>query len=101
LTHKLNANDKKSAEYDLGLAVSVISDFVFAAVYNAQGNLVLSAGESWDQYIQQTMDVWLVERSEELILGHPQLTPKGWMYNMSHAIYNVSNCVSFTYIPNQ
>ena len=91
LTHKPGANNKNLAEYDLSLAISVISDFVCAAIYDAEGNLVLSTGESSGPNIRETMNVSsLINQSDHLMVGHPLLTSKGWIYNMSHPIYRVS-----------
>ena len=93
LSHKPGANNKNLAEYDLSLAISVISDFVCAAIYDEEGNLVLSTGESWGPKIMETMDVTsLVKQPDHLMVGHPLLTSKGWIYNMSHPIYQVRIC---------
>ena len=91
LSHKPGANNKNLAEYDLNLAISVISDFMYASIYDAYGNLILSTGESLGLNIRETMNVSsLIKQSDHLRVGHPLLTSKGWMYNMSHPIYQVS-----------
>lgn len=81
------ANDSSLVEFDLKSAVSVISDFLRAAVYDNKGQLVISTGGlKFDNVLQQT-EVSSIQ-SEGVLFGYPIPTPTGWVYNISTAIYN-------------
>lgn len=81
------ANDSSLVEFDLKSAVSVISDFLRAAVYDNKGQLVISTGGlKFDNVLQQT-EVSSIQ-SEGVLFGYPIPTPTGWIYNISTAIYN-------------
>lgn len=79
-------NNRSLAEFDLRSAVSVISDFLYAAIYDSEGELVISTGESWFENTMQPTEVFLMG-SKGLKFGYPLPTPTGWIYNISRAIY--------------
>lgn len=81
-----SGNNKSLAEFDLKSAVSVISDFLHAAVYDSVGQLVISTGKLESQNTLQPAEVASVQ-SQKLLFGFPTRTSTGWVYNISTAIY--------------
>ncbi|KAH7422381.1 hypothetical protein KP509_12G006200 [Ceratopteris richardii] len=79
-------NNRTLAEVDLKSAVSVISDFLHAAVYDNTGELVISTGELKPRNVLQPEDIVSI-RTENIQFGYPSRTSIGWMYNISTAIY--------------
>ncbi|KAI5064609.1 hypothetical protein GOP47_0021279 [Adiantum capillus-veneris] len=85
LSNRAGSN-KSLAEFDLKSAVSVISDFLHAAVYDSEGELVISTGKLESQNLLRPGDVAALQ-SKKLLFGYPTQTSRGWVYNISTAIY--------------
>ncbi|MCO5604867.1 hypothetical protein L7F22_059041 [Adiantum nelumboides] len=85
LSNRAGSN-KSLAEFDLKSAVSVISDFLHAAVYDSKGELVISTGELESQNILHPGEVESLQ-TKKLLFGYPTHTSTGWVYNISTAIY--------------
>ncbi|MCO5568546.1 hypothetical protein L7F22_022245 [Adiantum nelumboides] len=81
-----DGSNKSLAEFDLKSAVSVISDFLKAAVYDSKGELVISTGELESQNILHPGEVESLQ-TKKLLFGYPTQTSTGWVYNISTAIY--------------
>ncbi|KAH7431197.1 hypothetical protein KP509_08G035900 [Ceratopteris richardii] len=79
-------NNRTLAEFDLVSAVSVISDFLHAAVYDSTGKLVISTGVFEPQSVLQPEDIASIQFNR-LKFGYPSRTSTGWVYNISSAIY--------------
>eukprot|EP00250_Pteridium_aquilinum_P001801 c12012_g2_i1 orf=431-3637(+) len=81
-----SVNNKSMAEFDLRSAVEVISDFIFAAIYDTTGQLVISTD---DKMFSKAVSPQVFEslQTDGLMLSYPMQTEMGWIYNVSRAIY--------------
>ncbi|KAI5063146.1 hypothetical protein GOP47_0021693 [Adiantum capillus-veneris] len=81
-----SSNNKTLAEFDLRSAVEVISDFIYAAIYDSTGQLVISTD---DNIFAKSVHVRIAESLQEdgLVISYPEHNQLGWVYNISRAIY--------------
>lgn len=94
-----SVNNKSLAEFDLRSAVEVISDFLFAAIYDSAGQLIISTN---DNMFAKAVNPSIFEslQTNGLMISYPVQTPVGWMYNVSRAIYQVlfGKCIVFFFL---
>ncbi|MCO5579737.1 hypothetical protein L7F22_033597 [Adiantum nelumboides] len=89
----ITAGNRTVATSDLEGAVSVISDFKHAAIYNTKGRLVLATDEYvFQPQIQETYVNSITRDTPKL--QFPVQTPEGWTYIISRGIFKDSSRLS-------
>ncbi|MCO5548017.1 hypothetical protein L7F22_001473 [Adiantum nelumboides] len=82
----ITAGNRTVATSDLEGAVSVISDFKHAAIYNTKGRLILATDEYvFQPQIQETYVNSITRDTPKL--QFPVQTPEGWTYIISRGIF--------------
>lgn len=78
--------NESTAMRDLSSAVTAVSEFMSAAVYNATGSLMFATGDSQAQYNQTLSESQLRLVQNDVHFDMPILTPDGWKYLVSRNI---------------
>lgn len=81
-----------TAERDLASAVTAVSEFMSAAIYNATGHLMFSAGDGpnpQSQYNQTLSATQLTLAKTDVHFDMPIYTSGGWKYLVSRNITSV------------
>ncbi|KAH7440232.1 hypothetical protein KP509_04G097600 [Ceratopteris richardii] len=84
--NNVSTGNKTLAKLDLQMAISVISDFMNAAVYDSKGHLVLETEENvFQPRIEEASINTVVQEIPNL--QYPVETSNGWMYTLSRGIH--------------
>lgn len=90
--------NESTATKDLDSAVTAVSEFMSAAIYNASGFLMFSAGASESQYNQTLSPSQLSLVQTDVHFEMPILTQDGWRYLVSRNITSVCS-LDFLSVP--